>query len=178
MADDSPNSPGGPPRLSASAIAIRFGVIGAVAIGMAAAFAYVGGWFSPARLTQDKIVAGFEKVNGPHPGFRRNHAKGICATGWFDSNGAAVSLSKAGVFAPGRVPVVARIPFAGGMPYIPDAPGNVRSLALRFMPQDSGEWRTGMINIPVFPCITAQELYDLGPLAKRTGSNNAKLLKK
>lgn len=125
-----------------------------------AAFAYTGGWLSPARLTPQRMIAGFEATNGPHPGFRRNHAKGICATGWFESNGKAASLSKAALFASGRVPVVGRIAFAGGMPFIPDDPATVRSLALRFLPQNGEEWRTGMVNIPVFPFSTAQEFYD------------------
>jgi catalase len=91
---------GSQPDLSPAAVLLRLGVIGAVVLCLAAAFAFTGGWFSPARLTQDRIIAGFEEVNGLHPGFRRNHAKGICATGWFESNGKAVSLSKAAVFAP------------------------------------------------------------------------------
>jgi catalase len=151
---------GSQPDLSPTAVLLRLGVIGAVVLCLAAAFAFTGGWFSPARLTQDRIIAGFEEVNGLHPGFRRNHAKGICATGWFESNGKAVSLSKAAVFAPGRVPVVGRIAFAGGLPFVPDAPATVRSLALRFLPTNGEEWRTGMINLPVFPVSTAQDFYD------------------
>ncbi|WP_408501169.1 catalase family peroxidase [Paraburkholderia xenovorans] len=146
--------------MSAGAVVIRLGAIGVVVLGVAAAFAYAGGWLSPDRLTQTRIVNAFEKGSGPHPGFRRNHAKGICATGWFDSNGQAASLSKAALFAPGRVPVIGRIAFAGGMPFIPDEPATVRSLALRFLPAGAQEWRTGMINIPVFPVMTAQAFYD------------------
>ncbi len=46
-------------------------------------------------------------------GFRRNHAKGVCVTGWFESNGQAAVLSKAAVFKPGRIPVVGRFALAG-----------------------------------------------------------------
>ena len=49
--------------------------------GSAGAFAYAGGWLSPGTLTQGRIVDRFEAVNGPHPGFRRNHAKGLCLAG-------------------------------------------------------------------------------------------------
>lgn len=148
------------PDLTPGAIVLRLGVIGAVVLCSAAAFAYSGGWLSPDRLGQKKIIAGFDQVNGVHPGFRRNHAKGLCATGWFESNGNAVPFSKATLFAPGRVPVVARIAFAGGMPFMPDAPDTVRSLAVRFQPAGAEEWRTGMINIPVFPMTTAKAFYD------------------
>jgi catalase len=149
-----------PAKLSAAATVLRLGLIGVVVLVSAGAFAYVGGWLSPDRLTQERMIAGFEAVNGPHPGFRRNHAKGICATGWFDSSGKAASLSKAAVFAPGRVPVVGRIAFAGGMPFIPDETATVRSLALRFLPAGAEEWRTGMIDLPVFPVASAQAFYD------------------
>ena len=37
----------------------------------------------------------------------------------------------------------------------------VRSLALRFTLPDGEEWRTGMINIPVFPVNTPESLYEL-----------------
>jgi catalase len=158
--DPTGTGPGARRPLSPAATLLRLALIGLVALCVVAAFAYAGGWLSPGRLTQDKVIAGFEAENGKHPGFRRNHAKGICATGWFESNGNASALSKAALFAPGRTPVVGRIAFAGGMPFIPDEPATVRSLALRFQPLDGEEWRTGMINIPVFPFTTAQAFYD------------------
>jgi catalase len=159
MPDDSrgPSAQQGLPLIS---ILARLALIGLVVLCIAVAFAYAGGWLSPDQLTPKRVVAGFEQVNGTHPGFRRNHAKGVCATGYFESNGNAASLSKAGLFAPGRMPVVGRIAFAGGMPFIVDDPATVRSLALRFLPSGAEEWRTGMINIPVFPFRTAQAFYD------------------
>ena len=64
----------------------------------------------------------FEKVNGLQPGFRRNHAKGVCISGYFDSNGRGVALSGAAVFPAGRVPIIGRFALAGGQPYVTDAP--------------------------------------------------------
>ncbi|GJD51714.1 Catalase-related peroxidase [Methylobacterium crusticola] len=148
------------PPLNASAMVLRFGIIGAVLACSVGAFAYTGGWLSPDRLTPARIVAGFEQASGSHPGFRRNHAKGLCATGTFESRGAAAQISKAALFAPGRVPLVARVAFAGGMPFVQDTPAQVRSLALRFLPEGRQEWRTGMINIPVFPVTTVRDFYD------------------
>ena len=60
---------------------VRLGAIGAVMLGAAGAFAYAGGWLSPVRLTQDRMMAAFQDANGTHAGFRRNHAKGVCVTG-------------------------------------------------------------------------------------------------
>jgi catalase len=160
MANQSGNSPGQPPKLSAGATVFRLGVIGAAVVLVAGTFAFVGGWFSPDRLTQGKVIAGFEAANGKHVGFRRNHAKGLCATGWFDSNGAGSSVSKATVLGSGKVPVIGRIAFAGGLPFIADAPGLVRSLALQFKPEGAEEWRVAMINLPVFPFSNVETFYE------------------
>jgi catalase len=70
-------------------VLVRLGAIGAVMLSVAGAFAYVGGWLSPVRLTQDRMMAAFQDANGIHAGFRRNHAKGVCVSGWFDSSGQA-----------------------------------------------------------------------------------------
>jgi len=143
-----------------SAVTYRLLAIGAVLLAVIAAFAYVGGWLSPGRLTQDRMMGAFEAAAGDHPGFRRNHAKGICVTGWFESNGRAVALSTAAVFAQGRVPVVGRFALAGGQPFQTDAPASVRSMALKFVLPGGQEWRTGMNAIPVFAVNSAQGFYD------------------
>jgi catalase len=80
-------------------------LIAAVIAGGAAAFAYTAGWFSPQRLTLDKMVDALTPPTGVPPGHRRNHAKGICFTGVFEANGAGSALSHAQVFASGQYPV-------------------------------------------------------------------------
>jgi catalase len=135
-------------------------VIGIVVAGIAGSFLYAGGWFTPHVLSPATVVDTFEQVNGQHPGFRRNHAKGVCVSGYFESNGRGVALSKAVVFLPGRVPIVGRFAFSGGLPYVADASSTVRSLAILFKLPDGEEWRTAMINIPVFTVNTAQGFCD------------------
>src|SRR5665647_2237909 len=68
---------------------LRLGVIGALILAVLLCFAWAGGWLTPHRLDQTRLIDSFEAVNGPHPGFRRNHAKGLCLTGYFDGNGKA-----------------------------------------------------------------------------------------
>ena len=138
------------PSLTDKGALARLAAIGAVVVAIAVCFAYVAGWLSPGRLSQARFIDRFEKLNGVHPGFRRNHAKGVCVTGSFESNGQGVRLSKAVVFKTGRVPVVGRFSLSGGHPFMPDGPKDVRALGLSFLPLNGEEWRTAMINIPVF----------------------------
>src|SRR5580692_7809067 len=86
------------PRLGNASTLARFALIGVVLAAVAGTFAYLGGWFSPNELTPGRFVDGFEEVNGIHPGFRRNHAKGLGVFGFFESNGNGVRLSEAVVF--------------------------------------------------------------------------------
>jgi catalase len=144
-------NPGSLGRLTA------IGALLAVTVGL---FLYAGGWLTPRALTPAAMINTFEHVNGVHPGFRRNHAKGVCVTGYFESNGQGQSLSKALIFLPGRVPIVGRFALAGGEPFASDTPQTVRSLAILFTLPDGEEWRTAMINIPVFTVNTPQAFTD------------------
>ena len=154
-------------NLTRPASLARLGGIGVVVLALAAAFAGTAGWFSPSRLGPDAMIDRFEDVNGEHPGFRRNHAKGVCLTGSFESNGNAARLSTAPVFAPGRTPVIGRFALAGGMPMMADGPAAVRSLALEFQMADGQQWRTGMNDIPVFPMKDPQAFYEQLATGKR-----------
>jgi len=154
-------------NLTRPASLARLGGIGAMVLALAAAFAGTAGWFSPSRLGPDAMIDRFEDVNGEHPGFRRNHAKGVCLTGSFESNGNAARLSTAPVFAPGRTPVIGRFALAGGMPMMADGPAAVRSLALEFQMADGQQWRTGMNDIPVFPMKDPQAFYEQLATGKR-----------
>lgn len=135
--------------------------MGAIIVVIAFAFGYVGGWLTPHRLTPSRFADGFEEVNGPHPGFRRNHAKGVCVSGYFESDGKAAAICKSSVFQPGRIPVVGRFSLGGSNPNMADAPHAVRGFALRFELPNGEEWRTAMINLPVFVVRTPQGFYDL-----------------
>ena len=147
-------------RIDGTPTLMRFFAIGAAMLIVIGLFAYTAGWFSPDRLTQSRIIAALQDAGGVHPGFRRNHAKGMCFSGTFDSSGAAVPWSKAAVFSPGKAAVVGRFALAGGMPFQADKTATVRSLALRVVSADGAEWRTGMNNIPVFIVNTPQGFYE------------------
>jgi catalase len=150
-----------PAVLRGSASFVRLAAIAAVIVGIAGLFLFAGGWFSPHALSPATMINTFEEVNGKAPGFRRNHSKGVCVSGYFEGNGRGVALSKAAVFRAGRVPVLGRFALAAGQPYVADAPHTVRSMALLFKLPDGEEWRTGMNNIPVFVANSVQGFRDL-----------------
>jgi catalase len=136
-------------------------LIAVVLAGGAAAFAYTAGWFSPQRLTPEKIVHALAPPTGAALGHRRNHAKGICFTGVFEANGAGAALSKAQVFTRGQYPVLGRFNLATADPNAPDATVRVRGIGLRISTPDGEEWRSAMIDPPVFAVSTPRAFYEL-----------------
>jgi catalase len=139
----------------------RLALIAVIISAGAAAFAYTAGWFSPQRLTPGKLVAALAPPTGVALGHRRNHAKGICFTGVFEANGAGSELSQAAVFARGQYPVLGRFNLGTADPNAPDATVRVRGLGIRISPPDGQEWRSAMINAPVFPVSTPESFYEL-----------------
>jgi catalase len=141
-----------------------FGSLALIAIVVAcgaAAFAYTAGWLTPQRLTSEKLVEALAPPGGPALGHRRNHAKGICFTGVFESNGAGSALSRAQVFARGQYPALGRFNLATVNPDAADATVRVRGMGLQISTPDGQEWRTAMINAPVFTVSTPRAFYEL-----------------
>ncbi|GBR09343.1 catalase family peroxidase [Gluconobacter frateurii] len=141
-------------------LALRWLGVGAGPTALALAFLWAGGCFSPARVTQNRLMGELHNAGSYGHGFRRAHAKGVCVSGWFDASGDAAHLSQAAVFHEQHVPVIGRFALAVGQPYMPDSGTTVRSMALRFMPPDAQEWRTGMNDPPVLPLRDARDVSD------------------
>jgi catalase len=136
-------------------------LIAGVIAGGAAAFAYTAGWFSPQRLTPEKLVGALAPPSGASLGHRRNHAKGICFTGSFESNGAGSALSRAQVFATGSYPALGRFNLGTPDANAPDSTVRVRGMGLRISTPDGQQWHMAMINPPFFPVSTPQAFYEL-----------------
>ena len=160
------------PRTGRSRL-VRLGGVGVVILCVVGGFLYLGGWLSPNALTPGRFVDEFERMGGIHSGFRRNHAKGVCVRGFFDSNGQGARLSKAVVFRPGRVPVIGRFSLGGGDPHVTDDLSTVRGLGLQFSLPDGEEWRTAMVDLPVFPFKDPRAFYD-NLLASQPDPNTGK----
>lgn len=140
--------------------ALRWLGVAAAPAALALSFFWAGGWLSPNRVTQNRLMAELHDAGSYGHGFRRAHAKGVCVTGRFDASGAAASVSKAAIFREHSVPVVGRFALGAGQPYVADNPATVRSMALRFMPKDAPEWRAAMNDPPVLPLRDAQDVSD------------------
>ncbi|MDD1015093.1 catalase family peroxidase [Pseudomonas rubra] len=139
--------------------ALRLAAIGLGLTALAAGFAYTAGWIGNERLTPKRIIDTFEAQAGHHPGYRKNHAKGLCVSGYFQSSGEAAGLSSARVFSQARVPVIGRFAIGGANPHSPDASVPTRSLALQLSSDDGQQWRTGMNTPPVLAVGTPEAFY-------------------
>ncbi|MCQ8277263.1 catalase family peroxidase [Acetobacteraceae bacterium KSS8] len=136
--------------------------IAAVVVVLGGAFAYAGGFLSPSRLSPVKLVNAFGQPASDALGHRRNHAKGICFTGRFDSSGQAAAISRAALFAAGAsAPVIGRFNLGTPVFASPDDSVRVRGMSIDIRPNQPGEWRSAMINAPIFPVSTPADFYAL-----------------
>lgn len=110
--------------------------------------------------TADEVVSTMEKLNGVTPGARRNHIRGICATGSFLGAPALQAYSRSALFSGQPVPVVARFSLAGGNPNTPDSAKSPRGLAIEFRLPGGGLQHFTMLNVPVFSAATPQTFQD------------------
>jgi catalase len=97
-----------------------------------------------------RMVDALEGTFGSHAGFRRSHAKGVCASGHFIGSAEGRALSVASVFGGERVPVQARFSVGGGNPMASDKGRTVRGLALAFDLPAGERWLMANLSAPVF----------------------------
>ncbi|KZM71732.1 catalase family peroxidase [Nocardia terpenica] len=140
-------------------------LLGAAAV-LGVGLAGIGGFLvsedivGPWRLTAWRMVDRLEAAAGGHfPGYRRNHAKGVAVSGYFDSNGSGAELSKASAFRPGRYRLAGRFSLGGGNPHMPDDPTAPRGLGLQLFLPGGEQWRMAMVNVPVFLDATPEDFY-------------------
>jgi catalase len=114
----------------------------------------------PPQPSAAAIVNQFQINGGVFPGFRRNHAKGVCISGYFQSSGNAARYSVAQVFVPDeRTPVVGRLSIPGTNPYAWDSSTPIRGMALDFLQANGQQWRTAINGVPAFPVASPEANY-------------------
>src|SRR6185437_569604 len=101
-------------------------------------------------VTPDEVVNSLEASFGVHPGQRRNHIKGTCASGEFVGDREAAALSRSRLFSGAPIPAIVRFSVAGGNPNVSDAAKNARGMAIELDLRDGSKQHMTMLNTPVF----------------------------
>lgn len=111
--------------------------------------AWTAGAFSPSSISPSHFMQRFHNAGAPGEGFRRAHAKGMCATGWFDPSPEGRTLSRSGIFKGEHLPVMGRFSLAPPLPYLPDNPAVARSLSLQIRSSTGDDWRMALVDVPL-----------------------------
>ena len=141
---------------------------------IAAGLTVVTGNCVAADVQPAQVVGSLEDAFGVHPGLRRNHTKGLCATGDFVGSKAAAELSHSALFSGGHIPVLGRFSVGGGNPDVADVDASLpRGMALEFhLPANRLQHMT-MINNLLFNAATPAGFNDL-LVAARPDPNTGK----
>jgi catalase len=126
-----------------------------IASGITACLLIVGAMAPSSAFASDKEVQAidfvniFEKLGGKHPGFRKAHASGMCATGIFVPS-ANEHFNSAALLANGNLPVSMRFSMGGANPNSNERAPGTRGLGMQIkLPNGSLHTFTGN-NFPVF----------------------------
>ncbi|WP_253276346.1 catalase family peroxidase [Synechococcus sp. PCC 6312] len=136
--------------------------------------------FAATGVTPEQVIAAVEGTFGVNPGQRRNHIKGVCASGEFIGSAEGRKYSRSPLFSGQPIPVVARFSLAGGNPKAPDTAKSARGLALQFQLPNGKFHQMAMLNTPIFGAAQPQTFYDLMIAMKpdpATGKPNPEALK-
>lgn len=107
-------------------------------------------------VTPNQIVSALEATFGAHPGQRRNHIKGTCATGEFIGLPEASAYTRSRLFSGKALQVTARFSLPGGNPAVSDATRSPRGMALEVKLEDGGLHHMTMLNTPMFGASTPE----------------------
>lgn len=126
-----------------------------ITAGIAACIFITGASLHNEASANDKPVSAtdmvdiFEKLGGKHPGFRKAHAKGMCATGTFTPAQSEAFLGAA-LLSNGELPVAMRFSLGGANPNSDEKAPGTRGLGMQVkLPNGSFHTFTGN-NFPVF----------------------------
>jgi catalase len=129
---------------------------------------YILGGMTPAKTDSNTAIAqevlqAFDDLNGPQPGFRPAHAKGILLAGRFTPSPRAASLTRAPHLKRGTTRVTVRFSDATGLPTIPDGDPNAspRGMAIRFHLAEHVHTDIIAHSVDGFPVRTLDEFLEL-----------------
>jgi len=109
---------------------------------------------SSSTIAQEKtavdLINVFEKLTGKHPGFRKAHAKGVCATGEFELNQFLSKYSTSTLFNQSNVPAIIRFSLGGGNPNADERVAGARGMAIQLSLPDGAIHNIVGNSTPVF----------------------------
>jgi catalase len=116
-----------------------------------------------------------ELAQGPHKGFRSNHAKGAIVSGSFTPSAEAKNYSSAPHFSQ-TVPVTVRFSNATGVPNIADTDPHARpnGMAIRFSLPDQSSTDIVSISYNGFPVATPEQFLELLTAIKTNATDSSK----
>jgi catalase len=125
----------------------------------------------------EKLVESFVVLaDGPHKGYRANHAKGIMAEGIFSPSPSAATITSANHLQSTESKVLVRFSNATGVPNIPDSDPHSfpKGIALRFQMPDETTTDIVSISINGFLAKTPEEFLDLLTAVRETKPDSPK----
>lgn len=124
----------------------------------------------------EEALKAFDAINGPQPGYRPAHAKGILLAGSFTPAPAAKSLTRAPHVLRASTPVSVRFSDFAGIPSIPDnhEQASPRGFALRFHLAEHSHTDIIAHSVDGFPARTVEEFVEFLHALAASGPNAAK----
>ncbi len=124
-----------------------------------------------ATALAEEALEAFDAMNGPRPGFRPAHAKGILIAGTFTPASAAKSLTRAPHLQRASTPVTVRLSNSSGIPTVPDNAPNAspRGMAIRFHLAEHVHTDIIAHSVDGFPARTADEFVEFLEAIRASG---------
>ncbi len=121
-----------------------------------------GTQIDPANSVAEEALQAFDALNGPQPGYRPAHAKGILLAGTFTPAPEATSLTRAPHLQRTSTPVTVRFSDFAGVPSIPDNDPNAspRGCVIRFHLAEHSHTDIIAHSVDGFPARTPEEFVE------------------
>jgi catalase len=118
---------------------------------------------NPTTGLVEEVIKAFDDLNGPQPGFRPAHAKGILLSGTFTPSPSVSLITRAPHLQRASTPVTVRFSDFAGVPSIPDNDPNAspRGIAIRFHLAEHVHTDIIAHSVDGFPARTAEEFAEL-----------------
>ncbi len=124
----------------------------------------------------EEVLHAFDDINGPHPGYRPAHAKGIMLAGRFIPSPVAAALTSAPHVLRSATPVTVRFSDATGLPTIADSDPNasLRGMAIRFHLAEHVHTDIIAHSVDGFPARNVEEFVELLRAIHASGPESAR----